>query len=135
MQGIARHAAGTSLAPQRAGVLVLILLAHLALMASPLHTMAMNPDPGVAPGAMTERDGEVSGSPMAAQPCLAGSTNCMAVWTSPSSGRPIYLLMSPVLLAGVRPGRGEILSLAPVPQALGPPKAASAQALLQVFRL
>ena len=135
MQRIAPHSAGTSCAAQRAGVLVLILLAHLALMASPLHAMAMNPDPGAMTGAMTEWGGEVLGPPMAAQPCLGGSTNCMVVWTSPSSGRSIHLPISPVLLAGVRPLLGEILSLRPTPQALGPPKPASAQALLQVFRL
>ena len=135
MARIARRSAGTSYAAQRAGLLTFILLAHLALMASPLHAMAMNPDSGVATGAMTEWGGEISGVPMTAQSCFGGSANCLVVWTSPSSGRLLHLLISPLLLAGVLPLFDEILSLGPIPQVLGPPKPAAAQALLQVFRL
>ena len=135
MQRIAPHSAGTSYAAQRAGVLALILLAHLAVMALPLHAMAMNPDSAISTGAMAERGGEVSGSPMTAQPCLSGSTSCLAVWTSPSSGLSIHHLISPVLLGGARPLLHQILLLGPVPQALGPPGSADAQALLQVFRI
>jgi hypothetical protein len=135
MQGIVRRSAGTSYAAQRAGLLVLILLAHLALIASPLHAMTMNPDSRVAPEAVTEWGGQVSGMPMTALSCLSSSTNCLVVWTSPASGRLMHLLISPVLFGGVLPLFDEILSLGPVPQALGPPKPADAQALLQVFRL
>ena len=121
-------------AARRAGVLLLVLLAHLALMASSLHAAAMAPGMGASVEQSATIAGMLETTPMASAGCADAFADCMQAWLSPA--RPVtYALLSALLLGGVRPLLETNLLLGPAPQALGPPKAPDVQALLQVFRI
>ncbi len=116
-----------------AGVLLVVLLSHLALMASPLHAAAMDPDHGAMAEMTTIMDGDLSSMPPGL--CPASSINCMIEWASPASEPSIQALLGPPLPDWLLPRPGDALVPAPSPQTLGPPQLVDAQALLQVFRI
>jgi hypothetical protein len=114
-----------------AAVLVVALVAHLALMASPLH--AMDPDSAIMVTAEMEPDGVMSmPTPVA---CMGSSDDCSAEWTTPPSGWSIQSVVSPPPALGARPLLDQVPGRAFDPHALGPPRSPDVQALLQVFRI
>src|SRR5688572_7788346 len=72
--------------------LVLALVAHLALMASPLHAMAMSPDGGAAAPAAVELHGAMP-APQSLS-CMGSAADCTAEWTAPASSWSIQSVMS-----------------------------------------
>src|SRR2546430_1223505 len=65
---------------------ILLLIAALALMASPLHTMAMQLGSDRAALAETSTPGDMASSLGLFQDRPDCSTNCMIEWSSPASG-------------------------------------------------
>jgi hypothetical protein len=116
-----------------AAVLAVALMAHLALMASPLHAMAMDPDAATMVTAEMEPDGAMSMPTSAA--CMGRSGDCSAEWTAPASGWSIQSVLSPPPALGARPLLDQVPARGFDPHALGPPRSPDVQALLQVFRI
>jgi hypothetical protein len=118
-----------------AGLLLLVLLAHLAFMASPLHGVMLH---GIAaPRAM--QMGDVAAPAKLEQAPAEGTYggHCRLEWTRTLERLSVVLLLA---AAGVGAIGGPFLDLAfaslkrPVAWALGPPLFGDPQALLQVFR-
>ena len=118
---------------RQAAVLLLVLLAHLGMMASPLHLMAMYAMLEASPGVEARAGGEPSAVPSV--DCSGSSTTCMIQWMWPPVRRSLDLLTSPALVSGARILLDQTFSLGPSPQAHGPPQPTRLQALLQVFRI
>ncbi len=116
-----------------AGLMLVALLSHLALMASPLHVAAMDADQGAMAEMATSMDGDLSSMPSGL--CLAGSSNCMIEWASPASKLSIHALLGPALPDRPLSLVGDALVPAPSPYALGPPALVDVQVVLQVFRI
>jgi hypothetical protein len=117
---------------RQSGLLLVALVAHLALMASPLHTAAMYQDTGGSAEVAASMDDEASA---ASAPNSGGSTGCMIEWASPATSLSIQLLVGAIPCDGVRPLLGVVIAPVPLPQAHGPPGPGDVQALLQVFRI
>ena len=109
--------------------LVLALVAHLALMASPLHVAAMSSEGGAA----MELDGAMSAPPSLA--CMGSAGSCAAEWTAPTSSWSIQSVLSELPALGAQPLAGVLGSRRPNSQAHGPPQPPDLQVLLQVFRI
>ena len=122
-------------AAQCSVALLVVLVAHLALMASPFHAPTMDPGGGVPVDVTAILDGDMLDLPMGAMPCLGSSTNCTIEWTPASNRLSLDVLGSPAPVGGPRLLVDQAFSLGPSPQAHGPPRPTSLQALLQVFRI
>ena len=109
--------------------LVLALVAHLALMASPLHAAAMSPEAGTA----MELDGAMSAPPSLS--CMDSAGSCAAEWTAPTSSWSVPSALSAPPALGAHPLLGVLAPRSPSPQAHGPPQPPDLQVLLQVFRI
>ena len=121
-------------AARRAGVLLIVLLAHLAVMASSLHAAVMVPGMGASVEQHATIAGMLDTTPMASAGCATTFADCMQAWFSPL--RPVTeALIAGVLLGAVRLVFEMNFLLGLLPQALGPPKRPDLQALLQVFRI
>lgn len=135
---IAVHHAGMH-APARAALLLLLtLMSHLAVMASPLHGPAVGaPAHAHATiGAVAHQSpSPIAAPPMAPLPEPPRRADCALEAAPPAPGAAFPLLVVLALAAGTR------LPLCPAEppsrpvRALGPPVRADAQALLQVFRI
>jgi hypothetical protein len=117
----------------RCTAVILLLLGHLVLMASPLHAMLM--EQGQSPVAVTAAAFGDSGllAPPSPQPSCVET--CMAGWT-PLSARLLITLLAGLLVAiVVRIQVGQLRQRQLPVRVLGPPPRGDSQALLQVFRI
>jgi len=118
-----------------AWMLLVILSAHLVVMATPLHELLMHPEQPVGPAPMhvAQDSPSMLGGPRVAE--ADAPAHCAILWTLPSQ-TPLRLTTSAVgvptaicVLPSLRQG------LASVPRTLSPPLGADWQARLQVFRI
>lgn len=117
----------------RPGVmLALVLIGHLALMASPLHAMAMYPD-GEELAALASEGGSASTMPSAS--CMGGASTCSTEWSAPISRGSIGLSITSLSIGTTSFVPDQTLSRNTFPRTLGPPLTLDTQAILQVFRL
>ncbi|HEX3245890.1 MAG TPA: hypothetical protein VHX16_10845 [Chloroflexota bacterium] len=113
----------------RAVALLLALLAHLAVMASPMHAQAM-----VAGAPLRHASHETSSAPLSDIPDYSHWDACGLEATLPAT-HTTFTASSDILLYTVR--HTPLLDLAPICPATEPrsPPPADQQTLLQVFRL
>jgi hypothetical protein len=118
----------------RAVVLLVILLSHLALMASPLHVVAAHLDDAAPARAEVDWHGEIGDTlwPSAATDQHVG--DCAPELVSPA-GLALRFPADSALSGNVGLLRGDPMTADIVARTLGPPESADTQALLQVFRL
>jgi hypothetical protein len=121
-------------APHYAAILVVVLVAHLAFMASPLHDRALAgaayavaTSPPGARDAMTEivqreRGDEHTG-------------HCAIQWVSSVPSKVVGDAAGSGTMPTITGAAGAFLEWRPLAHALGPPLTEDPQALLQVFRL
>jgi hypothetical protein len=125
----------TAAAAPTAGLLLLVLLAHLAFMASPLHGAMLH---GIAaPRAIQMSD---VATPAKLEQAPADETHgghCRLEWTRSLERLGVVLFMAAAVAGAIG---GPFIDLAfaslelPVARALGPPLFGDPQALLQAFR-
>ena len=119
----------------RAGSLLLVLLAHLAFMASPLHAAMLD-------GAGASRGAAMSDAYLPAQVAQAGadgghSGHCVLEWARSSEWLGIVPFMVAAAVGGIGGSPIEVALPSLVratARALGPPLRGDPQAVLQVFR-
>jgi hypothetical protein len=116
-------------------VLLLVVLAHLAFMATPLHAAMIDP----AEGMLTpiERD-QTDARPAETGEVVATDhqiEHCALTWSLPSPGVLQVDATSWDVPSRIPPLANTVAAARPVPQAIGPPVVADPQALLQVFRV
>lgn len=121
-------------APHYAAILVAVLVAHLAFMASPLHDRALA---GAADAA--------AASPPVARDTVAEiaqrergdehTGHCAIQWISSVPGKVLGDAVGFGMMPMVAGASGALLEWRPLARALGPPLTEDHQALLQVFRL
>ena len=120
--------------PGQLGLLfALLLLAHLGVMA--LSGLGMM----VTPASQEMTDSPVSGpSERLAEPpmdCPGSSGDCMLAWRLPGSDGLIHGLLGPSSFRGLTDPRDEARTADLASPTHGPPRWASLQVLLQVFRI
>lgn len=119
---------------RRAGLILAVLLAHLLLMASPLHDARMGSEP--ADLAATVQRGVHQSDAVALDTGAHHEPDghCIIAWTTPSQR---LTQVTPHAVAVVSAVSGAQLQFAssPIAWAIGPPAAGDPQAVLQVFRL
>jgi len=111
---------------RRAAVLLLILLGHLALMASPLH--AAGPHPGDAAPLQ-------AGEQFQASPTSDAADDCAPRGAPPPDGVSSRFPLDSALLGNGRLPLGAGWAPLALAHGPGPPRSTDAQALLQVFRI
>jgi hypothetical protein len=112
-----------------AGLLV-ILVVHLAYMASPLHVLMATEHPD----AREMIHGDIDGRMLEAAQADDHEGDCVIEWTT--SAKTLWLISPPVPLAGsIAALFTSQLPAPPIARALGPPQRGDLQALLQVFRI
>ena len=124
-----------SIVASSAAILVAVLVAHLVVMATPLHDLVMDAEwSGDAAPMHRAQDGV--GLPLGVQLTSVNDIgDCAIVWTvlaRQAPGFPVTaVVVSAVSIAPVVTSFGS----PPLPRTLGPPLSADWQALLQVFRI
>ena len=116
-----------------AWLLLLVLLVHLAFMASPLHVAGMEPDREIASAVGLST---YQGMSVAAGPSVLDAhqyDHCAVEWMAPQA--PTIHLLAGSFPGGLRVPADPSLSSDPVSPAIEPPRLADPQALLQVFRI
>ena len=118
-----------------ASALMVVLVAHLVVMATPLHDLAMQRDwsTGTASTDTHHDDADLPAGVQVAD--LHTGTDCAIIWTvvaRQSVGFPVTVAAVPTMssMIGIAPH-----SSPPLPRTLSPPLGADWQALLRVFRL
>jgi hypothetical protein len=117
---------------RRAVVLLLALLAHLALMASPLHAAMVRGDGAMHATAMPDTSAPVQPGVDRADEGHTG--HCILRWTTSPGWPGVSLLLAAMLAAGIGGPLTGPPGERPVARALGPPLLGDPQSLLQVFR-
>ncbi len=114
-------------------LLVLLLLGHLGVMAISSHAMGEDGTTQV----VSELQSAPTVSSVAASPmsCPGGAGNCMLAWARPNAETTTTGVVAPLVVSGLHVVLAGGHSLAPSTYALSPPRYASVQVLLQVFRL
>jgi hypothetical protein len=116
-------------------VLFAVLVAHLIVMATPLHYLVMNSDRSVDAASMHQAQDDVS-LPLGAQlASMDDIGDCAIVWTVLARQAPGFSA-----IVGAVSTIANIPMVAPhgpppLPRTLGPPLGADRQAFLQVFRI
>ena len=127
---LARHHAS------EAGALLLfaILVAHLAFMVSPFHTLMLTEGPHVASPMVMNASGSNS-APLTHGAVDAPESDCGIEWAKPVRETLLagFLAVAPASL--VPRLHRHVPGVRPIARALGPPAEGDPQALLQVFRL
>ncbi len=118
----------------RAVVLLVILLSHLALMASPLHVVAAHLDDAAPARAEVDWHGQPGDGLWPSAPVDRHVGDC-APESVPPAGLALGFPAALLLPGNVGLLRGGPVAADPVAQAFGPPESADTQALLQVFRI
>lgn len=116
-----------------AGALVLVVLAHIAFMATPLHAAAMHRPGDLTHGAEVGAVDEPFGD--AALELGHGDGHCAIRWSLPSAPWAFQALDELVYGARAMALSGEPAALGSAPRAIGPPRLVALQVLLQVFRI
>jgi hypothetical protein len=119
-------------------VLLFILLSHLALMASPLHSMTMHLIPAVVlPAHVTVHEGHGAANepPALPVPDRQQSIDCVLECAPPSGQSILRVPASEALPTWARLSLDRAVPSFPLPRALAPPWDADPQAFLQVFRI
>ena len=135
MRSMQWHGSPTAAIAPRAGLLLLVLLAHVAFMASPLHAAML--DGSGTPHGMAGSDAVPPAQVAQARAGGGHAGHCVLAWTKSSAGLGVVLLMAAAAVGAIG---GPLMGLAspslerPVARALGPPSFGDPQALLQVFR-
>jgi len=112
-----------------AGLLV-VLVIHLAYMASPFHAMMVTEHPD----AREMMHGDIDGHMVEAAQAADHGRDCSIEWTT--STQTVWLTSPPVLAAAsIAALFTSQLPAPPLARALGPPQRGDLQALLQVFRI
>jgi hypothetical protein len=111
-----------------------VLVAHLLLMASPLHDARMGTGPDDPAAAFQVSVSQPEAVALDAASHRERDGHCLIEWTTASQGPTS---VTPHLVAVVNDNSGAQLQLAspPLARAIGPPADGDPQAVLQVFRL
>lgn len=124
-----------SIVASSAAVLFAVLVAHLVVMATPLHDLVMESEWSVEVSPMHRTQDGGSLPPGAQLASMEDIGDCAIVWTvlaRRAPGSPVTAVA--VSTASVMPGLASF-GPPPLPRTLGPPLGADWQALLQVFRI
>jgi hypothetical protein len=117
---------------RRAVVLLVALLAHLALMASPLHAATIRGDGAAHATAMSGPTAPVHPEVDRADAGHAG--HCLLRWATAPRWPGLILHLAAVPVEGIGGPSTDPPGERPVARALGPPLHGDPQSLLQVFR-
>jgi hypothetical protein len=127
----ARH----DVSPRVGAVLLLaVLVAHLAFMVSPLHSLMLIGGVHAAPMASKAAD-EQAATLIEPDPTHQHASHCRIEWTNAAQGSVLAAFLAVSLASAFLALDGHVSGLRPIARALGPPMVGDAQALLQVFRL
>ena len=118
-----------------ASALVVLLVAHLVVMATPLHDLVMDSEWSGTAASMNQAQDGVSLPPGVQLASVDDIGDCAIVWTvlaRQAPGFPVAaVVVSTVSIVPVVTSFGP----PPLPRTLSPPLSADWQALLQVFRI
>jgi hypothetical protein len=115
-------------------LLLVVLVAHLAFMVSPLHSPMLIEGVHAAPMASTVAD-EQAAILTEQDPTHQHASHCGIQWTNAAQGAALAAFLAVSLASALPMLDGRVAGLRPIARALGPPTAGDSQALLQVFRL
>jgi hypothetical protein len=118
----------------QAAMLLAVLIAHLAYMATPIHAWTLTDEShAVAPAAPA--DGAATAAIDGRNAQSQHASDCGIRWAKAATGTPLATFLV-FTLAGSLLGLDEHAPVtSPTARALGPPSIGDQQALLQVFRL
>lgn len=128
---LARHHAASEVG---AVLLLAVLVAHLAFMVSPLHTLMLAEGSHAVSLTSMAASGNAA-APTVHDPADAPEGHCGIRWTNAGGSTVLFVTLA-VALAGALPVLDQhVAGMRPIARALGPPLVGDSQALLQVFRL
>jgi hypothetical protein len=121
--------------PQVGAVLLLaVLVAHLAFMVSPLHSLMLIGGVHAPSMASTVAD-EQAATLIEQDPAHQHASHCRIEWTIVTQCATLADLLAVSLAGTLLVLDRRVAGLRPIARALGPPMVGDSQALLQVFRL